>query len=161
MMGLLYIIFFAIYLLVSVVIITISYRYTKRHYQRGRVGGCLAAFAMYNLVFWDWIPTIIMHQYYCSTDAGFWVNKTPEEWIKENPEVWGQDWSDQRTWKIKNMDSSFGNTIRKFWISDFIYYLRKGDRFIFDIEMTRSVNYAKTGENNIEEYTASYRAAWT
>ena len=42
---------------------------------------------MYLLVFWDWLPTIAVHQYYCSTEAGFWVYKTPEQWKKENPGV--------------------------------------------------------------------------
>jgi hypothetical protein len=48
-------------------------------------GGGLAIFVMYNLVFWDWIPTVVMHKYYCSTQAGFWVYKTPEQWMQENP----------------------------------------------------------------------------
>lgn len=38
-------------------------------------------------VFWDWIPTVVAHHYYCSTEAGFWVYKTPEQWEKENPGV--------------------------------------------------------------------------
>lgn len=32
-------------------------------------------------------PTVATHQYYCSTEAGFWVYKTPEQWVKENPGV--------------------------------------------------------------------------
>lgn len=42
---------------------------------------------MYNLLFWDWIPTVAVHKYYCSTQAGFWVYKTAEEWKAENPGV--------------------------------------------------------------------------
>jgi hypothetical protein len=42
---------------------------------------------VYLPVFWDWIPTVAMHQYYCATEAGFWVYKTPEQWKKENPGV--------------------------------------------------------------------------
>jgi hypothetical protein len=32
-----------------------------------------------------------MHKYYCSTQAGFWVYKTPEQWMKENPELTVED----------------------------------------------------------------------
>lgn len=42
---------------------------------------------MYLIPFWDWLPTVATHQYYCATEAGFWVYKTPEQWRKENPGV--------------------------------------------------------------------------
>lgn len=45
------------------------------------------ALAMYLIPFWDWIPTVAVHQYYCATEAGFWIYKTPEQWKKENPGV--------------------------------------------------------------------------
>jgi hypothetical protein len=40
---------------------------------------------VYLPVFWDWIPTIVMHQYYCATDSGFWVYKSVDQWGKDNP----------------------------------------------------------------------------
>lgn len=46
-----------------------------------------AALVMYLIPFWDWIPTVLIHRYYCATEAGFWVYKTPEQWMKENPGV--------------------------------------------------------------------------
>jgi len=42
---------------------------------------------MYLLVFWDHLPTLLLHKYYCATKAGFWIYKTPEQWKAENPEV--------------------------------------------------------------------------
>jgi len=42
---------------------------------------------MWLIPFWDWIPTVAVHKYYCSTEAGFWVYKTPEQWKQENPGV--------------------------------------------------------------------------
>jgi hypothetical protein len=45
------------------------------------------AVALYLAVFWDHIPTVLMHKYYCENEAGFWVYKTPEQWMKENPGV--------------------------------------------------------------------------
>jgi len=38
-------------------------------------------------VFWDWAPTVLMHKYYCSTKAGFWVYKSVDQWNSENPGV--------------------------------------------------------------------------
>lgn len=35
---------------------------------------------------WD-LPTIPLHKYYCATQAGFFVYKTPEQWLKEHPRV--------------------------------------------------------------------------
>lgn len=36
-------------------------------------------------VFWDWLPTVATHQYYCAKEAGFWVYKTLDQWKAENP----------------------------------------------------------------------------
>lgn len=94
MIGLVYLLFFAIYLLISVYVIYRATLYARRKYNKGWVGGWLAAFLMYNLVFWDWIPVVVAHKYYCEKDAGFWVYKTPEQWFKENPEAKGKLWGD-------------------------------------------------------------------
>ena len=42
---------------------------------------------MYNLVFWDYIPTKIMFHYYCNKEAGVWIYKTVDQWKKENPGI--------------------------------------------------------------------------
>jgi hypothetical protein len=42
---------------------------------------------VYLPVFWDWIPTVVAHHYYCEKQAGFWVYKTVEQWKSENPGV--------------------------------------------------------------------------
>jgi hypothetical protein len=49
--------------------------------------GIVAGLVMYHLVFWDFLPTLIVYKYYCATKAGFWVYKTPEQWKAENPGV--------------------------------------------------------------------------
>lgn len=85
--ALYFIFFFLIYFPLSIWIIRKSYRFAKAKYRRGWAGGVIAAFIMYNLVFWDFIPTLVAHKYYCSTQAGFWVYKTPEQWREENPEI--------------------------------------------------------------------------
>ena len=38
-------------------------------------------------VFWDWIPTVWLHSYYCDNNSGLTVNKTLDDWQKENPGV--------------------------------------------------------------------------
>jgi hypothetical protein len=42
---------------------------------------------VYLPVFWDHIPTVVAHNYYCEKEAGFWVYKTVEQWKAENPGV--------------------------------------------------------------------------
>ncbi len=39
---------------------------------------------MYLIPFWDWVPTVVAHKYYCEKEAGFWVYKTVDEWKAEN-----------------------------------------------------------------------------
>ena len=34
-------------------------------------------------VFWDVPPTLIVHRYYCATDAGAYVYKSPQQWYAE------------------------------------------------------------------------------
>lgn len=38
-------------------------------------------------MFWDWLPTVWLHSYYCEKYSGLTVNKTLEQWKKENPGV--------------------------------------------------------------------------
>ena len=87
MLGLVVLFIIGVYLAVSTLVVWLVARWAKKRGHRGWVWGGLAAFAMYNLVFWDLIPTLAMHKYYCATEAGFWVYKTPEQWAKENPGV--------------------------------------------------------------------------
>lgn len=87
MLGLVVLFVIGAYLIISALVVWLAARWAKKLGRRGWVWGGLAAFAMYNLVFWDLIPTLAMHKYYCATEAGFWVYKTPERWTKENPGV--------------------------------------------------------------------------
>lgn len=90
MIGLIILIVGVIYCAVLVVATRAAYRWAKsKGFSKAKcwlaaMGGFLA---LYLPVFWDHIPTLIAHQYYCATEAGFWVYKTPEQWRKENPGV--------------------------------------------------------------------------
>ena len=94
MLGLSVLVIFAAYLLISGLVVWLAVRWAKKRNHKPWVWGGLAAFLMYNLVFWDLIPTLAMHKYYCATEAGFWVYKTPGQWAKENPGV-----AETLTWK--------------------------------------------------------------
>lgn len=49
--------------------------------------GLGTAFVFWLIPFWDWIPTVVVHQYYCGKEAGFFVYKTMEQWKQENPDM--------------------------------------------------------------------------
>ena len=87
MIGLMILLALGVYLAVSALVVWLSARWAKKRGRRGWVWGGVAAFAMYNLVFWDWIPTVATHQYYCAKESGFWVYKTLDQWKAENPGV--------------------------------------------------------------------------
>jgi len=89
MLGLLYILAAIIYGIVLIVVTGKAYRWGLSKWGRPKayltgLGGFLL---IYLPVFWDRIPTLIAHQYYCSTQADFKIFKTLEQWKQENPEV--------------------------------------------------------------------------
>ncbi len=86
-MGFVILMVMGAYLLISIAVVAWVVTYAQKHNRRGWLWGLMAAFVMYNLVFWDWIPTVVVHKYYCKKEAGFWVYKTLEQWKKENPGV--------------------------------------------------------------------------
>jgi hypothetical protein len=61
------------------------------------VRGSLVALVFYLIPFWDWIPTVVAHEYYCATEAKFEVFKTIEQWKAENAAILGTLKYDQ--WK--------------------------------------------------------------
>ncbi len=77
----------ALYLLITITVVIGVIKYAKKNGKSAKRWGCSAALVMYLIPFWDWIPTVVAHQYYCATEAGFLVYKTVEQWKKENPGV--------------------------------------------------------------------------
>jgi len=77
----------ALYLVISIVVVIWAIHHAKKQNKSVKRWGWSAALVMYLIPFWDWIPTVATHQYYCATEAGFWVHKTPEQWGNENPGV--------------------------------------------------------------------------
>jgi hypothetical protein len=87
MLGLAILFIFGVYLAISIFATWYVMAWARESGRRAWLWGCIAGFAMYNLVFWDLIPTLVMHKYYCSTQAGFWPYKTFEQWDAENPGI--------------------------------------------------------------------------
>lgn len=86
-MGILIVGALGLYLLVSLGVVIWAITHARKEGKNVKHWGWGAALVMYLIPFWDWIPTVAVHQYYCATEAGFWVYKTPEQWKKENPGV--------------------------------------------------------------------------
>lgn len=86
-MGLVIVGALALYLLIAVAVVIVAVKYAKQNGKSAKRWGWSAALVMYLIPFWDWIPTVAVHQYYCSKEAGFWIYKTVDQWKSENPGV--------------------------------------------------------------------------
>ena len=86
-MGFVIIGVFLIYLMISIWAVRSAIRYARGTGRNTWVWGGLTALIMYLIPFWDWLPTVAMHRYYCEKEAGFWVYKSLEQWKEENPGV--------------------------------------------------------------------------
>jgi len=84
----------ALYLIVSIIVVVLAAKVAKKRGRSPWRWGGAAALVMYLLVFWDHIPTVLAHKYYCEKEAGFWVYKTLDQWKAENPGV-----AETLTWK--------------------------------------------------------------
>ena len=87
MLGLIFLLIGSIYLALSVWVVMSAMREAQKRGIEKWKWGVPAGLVMYLLVFWDHIPTVVAHQYYCHKEAGFTVYKTIEEWKRENPGV--------------------------------------------------------------------------
>ena len=87
MLGLLFIVAGLIYLGVSIIVVLLAVRYARKRGVAGWKLGIPAGLVMYLLLFWDHVPTIMAHEYYCDRQAGFLLYKPLEVWKKENPDA--------------------------------------------------------------------------
>jgi len=86
-MGLVIFAAIGLYLLISIGVVALAIRYARKSGKSAKRWGWGALLVMYLIPFWDWIPTVAVHQYYCAKDSGFWVYKTLDQWKAENPGV--------------------------------------------------------------------------
>jgi hypothetical protein len=84
MIALIYLVALLLYLALSIAVVVGVGRWAVRNGKKRWAWMTGAATVMYLLVFWDLVPTIVMHRYLCSTYAGVTIHKTPEVWLAEN-----------------------------------------------------------------------------
>lgn len=86
MIGLMYLLAGAVYLLVLVKVVSFAWRKGLAGGSRKRAWayGVLGFLAVYLPLFWDHIPTLVAHRYYCAKDGGVHVYKDPQEWLAEH-----------------------------------------------------------------------------
>lgn len=87
MIGLIYLAAGLIYLLITFLFTVQAVKLARRRGLAGWKWGLPVFLVMFLLVFWDWIPTVAVHNYYCAKYAGLTVHATPDEWVAENPGV--------------------------------------------------------------------------
>jgi hypothetical protein len=86
-MGFVIVVALGLYLLISIGVVAWAVNHAKRKGKSATRWGWGAVLVMFLIPFWDWLPTLAVHQYYCSAEAGFWVYKTVDQWKTENPGV--------------------------------------------------------------------------
>jgi len=86
-MGLVIFAAIGIYFLIAIGVVSAAAAYARRMGKNVSRWGWGAALIMYLIPCWDLIPTLLSHQYYCASEAGLQVVKTPKQWLKENPGV--------------------------------------------------------------------------
>ncbi len=86
-MGFVILVAMVAYLLLSLGVVAGAISYAKKNGKGVKKWGWCAALVMYMIPFWDWLPTVATHKYYCAKDSGFWVYKTLDQWRAENPGV--------------------------------------------------------------------------
>lgn len=87
-MGFVIVVVGAVYLLISIGVVAWAVSHAKKTGKSAKRWGWSAALVMWLIPFWDWLPTVAVHQYYCATESGFWVYKTIDQWKVENPRGW-------------------------------------------------------------------------
>jgi hypothetical protein len=84
-MGFVVFMVIGVYLLISFGVVAGAVSYATKHGKSSIRWGLSAALVMFLIPGWDWIPTVVVHKYYCEKEAGFWVYKTLDQWKVENP----------------------------------------------------------------------------
>jgi hypothetical protein len=68
----------------------IGYRLAARsgwQKSRRRLVALIVFLAIFLPMFWDWLPTVWLHSYYCEKYGGLTVTRTPEQWKEANPGI--------------------------------------------------------------------------
>jgi len=77
----------AIYLAVLISVTVLGYRWAaKRGRSRSKrwLAGGIGFLLVYLPLFWDHIPTVAAHKYYCEKEAGLWIYEPIEQWKRKH-----------------------------------------------------------------------------
>ncbi|MBT3029757.1 MAG: hypothetical protein G8D81_20915 [gamma proteobacterium symbiont of Clathrolucina costata] len=88
MLAIAFLFFFLLYLAISAGLARWAAKQANKRGHSGRKWGVAVFLLMLGLVFWDWLPMEILHSYKCANNAGFFQDKTLDEWKAGNPGVW-------------------------------------------------------------------------
>ena len=123
-MGLVVLFFLLIYLALLAAATAWCYRFGKKRgwpLRKRWSAAALGFLIIFLPVFWDWLPTVWLHSYYCEKYGGLTVNTTPEQWKKENP-------SAVETLVYQELSPQVGHGDK--------YYLQLNQRFRWEVEQT-------------------------
>lgn len=155
-----------LYLLISIVVVRWAIRFARNSGRSARRWGWSAALVLYLIPFWDWLPTVAVHQYYCSTQAGFWVYKTVDQWKAENPGVMETLVSNKG--QVRNVVGDMNNSIRNGFMNQRFVFRTKhnGPLFLNRWRYEQEIVDGKTGTvlaRNIDFSTSQERrqAGWS
>lgn len=86
-MGLAFLLVILLYFALLIGATVGGYRFGKKRgwsVGRRRLAATGAFFVILMPVFWDWLPTVWLHSYYCEKYAGLSVYRTPDQWKQAN-----------------------------------------------------------------------------
>ena len=89
-MGVVILLVVLAYLAVLIGAPIIGYRLAARSgWQKSRrwLVAVVVFLAIFLPMFWDWVPTALLHSHYCGKYGGLTVAKTAEQWVQDNPGV--------------------------------------------------------------------------
>jgi hypothetical protein len=87
MIGLVYVLVLGGHLLLSFWLVKIAMKAAIKTGKPGWYYGLPVGLFMFSLLYWDLIPTLATHRYYCLTEGGFTEYTSLDEWKLENPSL--------------------------------------------------------------------------
>lgn len=86
-MGFVMLLGFLAYGLLTIVLMVVGGKIAKRYGKPADLVWIIVFFTSFLFVFWDTVPTVMVHNHYCEQDYGFREFKSLEQWKQENPGV--------------------------------------------------------------------------
>ncbi|MGB3937294.1 MAG: hypothetical protein WBL29_16460 [Burkholderiales bacterium] len=121
-MGLAFLLVILIYVALLIAATVAGYRFAKaRGWSRRKswLGAATGFLLVFLPMFWDWLPTVWLHSYYCERYAGLTVHQTPNQWKDANPDIAKTLVRQQRPLRVGSKDK---------------YYFQLNQRFRWEIE---------------------------